>query len=309
MSRGPLGSRLTCSCQTCLVWRRLGEEVHLGHNCQSFKDKASEYLRDAFNKLLEAREEHTSDIWQPLAEGTPGSEKESSEACQGSRKAPEQSKRSKRRGHSSSSGKKVRSPRRGEVERSSVKRSRSRRRRKSHRSPTVSVHSNRRHKRAENLAGSDKPTPVKEELTDAEQNRKNTITVKGEVSPVPRRRDPGGLSRPTSAVGPTATASGHRRPASPASHRGESTRPRNPSPTRGEEVPPGRWTLRERPAEPPHPPRSFRPPEPPGPPPGWAVRPDQAPRSKGVVRRERNLDILAYGPNPERKRLREASRR
>ena len=216
--QGPLGSRLTCSCQTCLVWRRLGEEVHLGHNCQSFKDKASEYLREAFNKLLEAREDHTSDIWQPLAEGTPGSEKDSSEAAQGSRKAPEQKKRSKREGRSSSSGKKVRSPRRGEVKRSSVKKSRSRRRRKSHRSPTVSVHSTRHRKRAGSLTASDKPTPVKEELTDAEQDRKNTVTVKGEVSPVPRKRDPARLSRPTSAVGSTATASGHRRPASPASH-------------------------------------------------------------------------------------------
>lgn len=95
--QGPLSSRPSCPCQICLIWRRLGEEVHLGHSCQSFKDIAPEHLREAFNKVLDAREDHCEDIWRSLAEGPQGDRGPRREASGGSRRAPEEGKKRKRK--------------------------------------------------------------------------------------------------------------------------------------------------------------------------------------------------------------------
>eukprot|EP00435_Cladocopium_sp_Y103_P063657 s737_g25.t1 len=69
--RVTLAARLSCSCTLCLTWRRLGEEIHLGHEHQAFPDQALSQLRQAFNNLLDVREEHRLALWGPLAEGTP----------------------------------------------------------------------------------------------------------------------------------------------------------------------------------------------------------------------------------------------
>ena len=61
---------LTCPCQLCLTWRRLGEEVHLGHESVSFQAKALGLLRAAFEELVDYREAHRLSLWQPLAGGS-----------------------------------------------------------------------------------------------------------------------------------------------------------------------------------------------------------------------------------------------
>ena len=66
---GESGSRLSCGCQLCLTWRRLGEEIHLGHDSLSFQQLALGHLRHCFNELLDWREAHRLELWKPLAEG------------------------------------------------------------------------------------------------------------------------------------------------------------------------------------------------------------------------------------------------
>ena len=125
---------------------------------------------------------------------------------------------------------------------------------------------------------------IKEEPSDSEQERSRR-RIEGEVSPVVLRE---------------------------ARRREERGREVGEEPGEEEtEAPPGRWYWVEPPPEPSLPPRNLRPVEPPGPPPGWVGRtwPRDGPRSKGVKRRERNQDILLYGPDPLRKKAREEERR
>ena len=76
---GTLVARLSCPCALCLTWRRIGEEVHLGHISEDFRAGALVHLRSAFNELLDLREAHRAVVWGPLAGGTPAI---------GARKAP-----------------------------------------------------------------------------------------------------------------------------------------------------------------------------------------------------------------------------
>ena len=72
MGESVLGDRLSCRCQACLTWRRLGEEIHLGHEVSAFTKHGVELLTVAFNSPLDWREQHRLDIWRPVAVGCSG---------------------------------------------------------------------------------------------------------------------------------------------------------------------------------------------------------------------------------------------
>ena len=252
-----------------------------------FIQKAVELLTGVFNELLDWREQHCLAIWHPVAAGAPAAEGEAS---------PPREARPKR--------KRQRSPARSPREDKKVKKERSRRRERKaspnsqspHRKPkSEESHSRSRHpksRRSPTPRPSRKKVPVKEEPTDKDRDRPHTPTVKGEASPVrsstrSRGEEPVLDPQQKGVHGP------HSRPERIQPHLEEDTR------ERGSDLPPGTWTLRERPPAPRTPPRSSRPPEPPGPPPGWVPR-----RSKGVTRRERNNDIYQFGPSSSRKQLR-----
>lgn len=301
---GPIGSRLACPCQLCLTWRRLGEEVHLGHDSVSFQAKAEGLLRAAFEELVDYREAHRLSLWQPLAGGSQqraegehsqdlAPERGSSRG--GERERREQRKRSREEKSEKSSPAKKKEKERGEEK----SRSRHRRRPESSQSPVVSRGgpsvdhqvSQHSHRRIVRSSSEKDCKSAKEEQSEAARNKEPTAVVEGVGAPAGRENKEG-------------RHPGRATPSSSSRLRLEKQRKELP-----EEPPPGRWSLHDKPAEPCHPPRGLllRPPEPPGPPPGWV--PLEQPRSKGWVRRERQADILRFGPDPARKADREAKRR
>lgn len=308
---GPLGSRLTCDCSLCLLWRRLGEEVHLGHQSEAFRAVALEELGRAFDRCLGCREAHRLELWDPLAGGSrnlPEPQEVTGKAPErGSRKS--RSRRRQRREAKKGEGSEETKATRKKEEKDRAK-SRSRHRTRSkkaspaeHRAPDVSSPASSRSKRKESGSTSHRRSSlVKEELSEKEKDKEPTEVVRGEVSPGRRR----GSVEGEGGVGGPSRASGVRLRSAPSvAPRAVLGRPH----LEEEEPPPGRWSLQERPAEPREPPRSFRPPEPRGPPPGWVAESGrEGPRSKGVVRRERQADILLHGPDPKRKAERESRR-
>ena len=309
---GPLGSRLTCDCSLCLLWRRLGEEVHLGHQSEAFRAVALEELGRAFDRCLGCREAHRLELWDPLAGGSrdlPGHQEVTEEAPErGSRKSRSRrrQKREAKKGEESEETKAAR--KRQEQERA---KSRSRRRTRSkkelsseHRAPDASSSASLGSKGKNSGSTSHhRRSLVKEELSEKERNKEPTEAVRGEVSP---GRERGSGESEVRASCPSRASGVRLRSAPSVAPRAAVEEPHRAE----EEPPPGRWSLHERPAEPREPPRPFRPPEPRGPPPGWVgERGREGPRSKGVVRRERQADILLHGPDPKRKADREARHR
>ena len=282
MGESALGARLSCRCRSCLTWRRIGEEIHLGHEVSEFTGQAADLLAVTFNSLLDLREQHRLDIWRPVAAGAPG---DSGEA----QPPPTERKRRRDKSPSGSPKVKIEKPKRRAKERSPGHRER-RVKPKSEDSPSEDRHQKAR--RSRTPRPSKKKVAVKEEPSEIERNRLPTQALKGEASPGSPKRRSGGEERRErpSGVGSSGANSCSLR-----------SRPK-PEDRGGEiesDLPPGTWTLRERPAEPNRSPGASRPPEPPGPPPGWVPR-----RSKGIARRERNEDIFNYGPSSERKQLR-----
>ena len=303
---GSLGARLRCECHLCLYWRRLGEEVHLGHQNLAFQEKALEVLRGAFDQLLGYREAHRLELWDPLAGGSLGSTRPQEVTGESPEKgrSPSRSRRGRRRkskSEDSEEGKSAKKPKKR-----STKRSRSRRRAKSAKDLGEVQPVQPGSASASLAGGSEKSEPpshhrrhqghAKEEGSEKEDSKEPTKVVEGEVSPARHR---GSSLLPSSASGVRLRCG----PSTAPTKEGEK------SPDREEEPPPGRWSLRERPAEPFAAPRHQRPPEPRGPPPGWVDPRGSFARSKGIVRRERQADIFRYGPDPRRKAEREAKRR
>ena len=320
---GPVGARLVCACQLCLTWRRLGEEVHLGHDNKVFEDKALTLLRGAFEELVDFREVHRLSLWQPLAEGSRnsgerrGSPKRTPE--RGSGGEPPKSKRSE--GASEPRGSRKDSSEDRKVAKKASKdskvkkrRSRSRRRVRSKESSSSPrpLPSSLRVRRAglevEELGHpiSPKAKSVKEELSEPEKNEEPTRSGEGVEAPAGRGEREERKAGPERKPGPRVPSGANSIKPQKAPSSAAPAKPTAPT-SRSESPPPGRWTLDVRPAEPRFPPRSFRPPEPNGPPPGW--RGKGGPKSKGTTRRERQADILRFGPDPQRKAAREAKRR
>ena len=300
---GPLGSRLTCPCQLCLTWRRLGEEVHLGHESVSFQAKALGLLRAAFEELVDYREAHRLSLWQPLAGGSQqGAEDKHNQdlaPVRGSSRGGDRERRERRKRSREGESEEARPAKKTDKERRREEsRSRRRRRHKSPQSPVVSTGarpvdhqvSPQSHQRTVRSSSEKGATSVKEERSKA------TSVVEGVAAPEGRDSKEGRHPRPA-----TPSRSSRLRLIE---QRKELLEDARPGP---EEPPPGCWSLHARPAEPRHPPRGFRPPEPQGPPPGWV--PPGGSKSKGVVRRERQEDILQFGLDPARKAEREAKRR
>eukprot|EP00435_Cladocopium_sp_Y103_P012580 s2098_g3.t1 len=264
MGEPALSSRLSCGCEACLVWRRLGEELTLGHHIPAFVREAVRLLTGSFNSLIDWREENRLAVWQPVAAGEPARSEEPS-TSRAEEKAVKEKKREEKRSRreaekkDSSRRSKDRSHRREEKDRQSLRRRSPKaknRSRKSSSSPprpsSTQVHHSKR-------------TAVKEELTEAETDKRPVKSLRGEVSPVRSaalKRKERSPSRGASRESRKGSRS-RREPGSRVS------RERSEGTVR----PPGRWHLTERPAEPVHPPRGRRPPEPAGPPPGWRGRP------------------------------------
>ena len=299
---GPLGDRLSCTCQACLVWRRLGEELHLGHQTPKFLEDAGRLLREVFDLILARREALRLDIWRPLAGGEPGGDKEVPEEKD---KESKPRRRKRRRSHTSrdqSSEVEDKRSRERSTGKEKNKRSRSRRRRKTPGSGASPVRP--------------RVSTLVEEKTEVEEVRqryqKEPSERKGEVSPEKRQAVTASSGKPSSSLRPPPSLSSspttrERKPPAEKKRSREESR-RSPS-EEGSERPPGQWTLRERPREPSRPPSQARPPEPPGPPPGWKGPIKAVQRSKGVVRRERQADIFLHGPSAARKKEREERRR
>ena len=297
---GPLGCRLSCQCHACLVWRRLGEELHLGHQSHRFLEGAALELKECFDKVLNLREVHRLETWSPLAGGTPSL----GEGLEDNRRSSE--KVGQHRKGSSQEKKRSQGTERSKSRKTKVRRSRSRRRREATKSPSASGRPQSSRGGCSEAERKRKPTQVKSEPTEAELDSRGIVTLGRDRSP-----DRGGSSRPSSSLRPVGDLGKE-----DSQHKGRREREEAPPKKRersiGEEKrqrPPGQWSLRERPAEPSRPPSVVHPPEPLGPPPGWRPPPWSGSRSKGTVRRERQEDILRYGPSEGRKRAREERQR
>ena len=305
---GPLGGRLSCPCQACWVWRRLGEELHLGHQSQAFIEVAGKLLREVFDLVLAKREQLRLDVWRPLAEGSPGAEEKKEEPAE---EEPAKSKKRRRRRSGTS---KVESPeverrrrRHSSEEKEKPKRSRSRRRRQgAAKSSSSAARSRGGDREAGKQEGKESPTKVKKETTEADRKRQEAKSEKGEGSPERKGSTkalsgrPSSSLRPPLSVSPSPTTRRRKQLSEKEERRRDTERSQSGE---GRERPPGLWTLR--PAEPSRSPRGSRPPEPPGPPPGWKGPGRGSTRSKGVVRRERQTDIWLFGPSAARKKERE----
>lgn len=265
----------------------------------SFQAKALGLLRAAFEELVDYREAHRLSLWQPLAGGSQqGAEDKHNQdlaPVRGSSRGGDRERRERRKRSREGESEEARPAKKTDKERRREEsRSRRRRRHKSPQSPVVSTGAR----------------PVDHQVSPQSHQR----TVRSSATSVKEER-----SKATSVVEGVAAPEGrdskegrHPRPATPSrssrlrliEQRKELLEDARPGP---EEPPPGCWSLHARPAEPRHPPRGFRPPEPQGPPPGWV--PPGGSKSKGVVRRERQADILQFGLDPARKAEREAKRR
>ena len=280
---GPLGARLTCGCPLCLLWRRLGEEVHLRHSSSIFQDKAVEVLRVAFDQLVDYREVHGLQLWGDLGRGPSRQRRPLPRLRETKRRRSPQWKNLRRR-----EGQESREAPEAAAEDAPLPKE-----------PELHriVHGKaRRLIHLRNLRWE-----ILHHLQGDLQSRRNWVRRK-RIKPT---EDLQGVGAPE---GRKAVGEGRGRPGVRGVPQarplwgGERSLPRC-------EAPPGRWSLSERPSEPSAPPR-FRPPEPRGPPPSWTGSRDrEGPKSKGVVRRERQADILRYGPGPKRKAERELKRR
>ena len=68
---GEVGLNLSCLCQVCLTWRRLGAELARGHANQGYQGEALLRLRWAFNELIDYREANHIALGPPVAVGGP----------------------------------------------------------------------------------------------------------------------------------------------------------------------------------------------------------------------------------------------
>ena len=176
---GPLGARLSCGCHLCLLWRRIGEEIHLGHFSSGFQQRAQEVLRSGFDQLIDFREENRLEVWGSVAEEPsrpPGNKEEPGKSPERGRdKSEEKKKRRKmkpeRRRHSSEESAEVSSPqvKKKEEKKKNKERSRSARHRQSRRSSSTSSKVKR--------------PSVKEEPSEVERDKGPTEEVVGERPP------------------------------------------------------------------------------------------------------------------------------
>ena len=65
----PFGGGLSCLCQVCLTWRRLGQELARGHPDKGYQQEALVRLRHIYNELLDYREANLIGLGSPLAGG------------------------------------------------------------------------------------------------------------------------------------------------------------------------------------------------------------------------------------------------
>ena len=241
------------------TWRRIGEEVHVGHSSEGFRSEAFGYSRSAFNDLIDLREVHRAEVWGPLAGGAlpPEADKAVSPSApeSGSQEISEEggaARKREERDHKAAERSEGKSSKPEEKRR---RRSGSHRRTRSR----SQVHSHKNEK-----SQSPSTREVKEEQTTAERSKPPLAEVRGEAAP-------GGGEQGELRVGPAVPASS--RPSGESSSRAAALRSEEPPRRRSKEErreenednrpPPGRWTLTERPGEPSHA-RAFRPPE--GPP-------------------------------------------
>ena len=160
---GPLGARLTCGCPLCLLWRRLGEEVHLRHSSSIFQDKAVEVLRVAFDQLVDYREVHGLQLWGDLGRG-PSRQRRPLPRLRGDKekekpsvKEPKEKRRSREQ----------RSPRSRSRRRPTSKRTRT----SSHRPrESQASHPSEKSKVRDSSSSSRRPS-IKEELSEKEKNK------------------------------------------------------------------------------------------------------------------------------------------
>ena len=256
-------------------------------------------LRSGFDQLIDFREENRLEVWGSVAEEPsrpPGNEEGPGKSPEKGREKSEEKKKRRRRKperrrQSSEESAEVSSPqvKKKDEKKKNKERSRSARHRRSRKSSSTSSKVKR--------------PSVKEEPSEVERNKGPTEEVVGERPPEKLQKtgeEKSPLTRPS-------ISEGIRLRSAPSS---APSKGRDKSPEVRENPPPGTWTLREKPPEPRYPPRGFRPPEPHGPPPFWRDSGSRGTgRSKGVTRRERQADILQYGPDPTRKAQREERRR
>ena len=168
---------------------------------------AANLLREVFNKVLDEREALRLDVWRPLAENTPG-EKTKETSPEAKREKP--SKRRRRRSKPEKEGTtEVESPRsRGRSEgRKRSERSRSRKRKKPSKRSSSSPIPSGSGKKPEAEEKVEKSVRVKKEPTEAELDRRPTVSLGREVSPVSHRGVRVSGKRPTSSLRPAASVS------------------------------------------------------------------------------------------------------
>eukprot|EP00438_Fugacium_kawagutii_P007753 Skav221253 [mRNA] locus=scaffold1045:682679:688780:+ [translate_table: standard] len=299
-----LEGRLTCQCQVCATWRRLGAVISARHQSERFHLQAKEVLRTAFSDLLDVAGDHHPWPTAPVAAGSGGPQtppplhsvlpetREPAGLAPGGERSPK-----------ATSAKDL--PREGEKKEENKDRSRRRRRRASR---------EKDHRKA---------SKERSQASRSHQSELRTASSKSAPAPVKVKEEPEEESPPKSPVSPADKGDKASRTKekkvkdSRTPSRKRSKEKEDSPPNRGKEKkkkdtvednepPPGTWTLRPR--SPDHPP-PRRPAEPAYPPRWSTQRSRPTSRSKGIKRDVRNADINEYGCDPERKRWREERHR
>eukprot|EP00435_Cladocopium_sp_Y103_P039833 s1161_g10.t1 len=276
---GEVCPHLSCVCQVCLTWRRLGVELSRGHSDSGYLTEALAKLRWAYNELIDYREANNIGLELPVAAG--GSQTVPPAPSRGEGEAVEKSPAEGEQGSPEESEKEE--PQREAKEREALERERDKAV-KDKKKKTKEEKNSRGEKKEKKAKTREEDTRQRSEASQSRRKKsrkteeEKPFLVKEEPAEEEEKEDQRQESQDRGEVSPVRLT--------------EAPQDEEDEETDGEgreadctEPPPGRWYSEAPPPEPVHPPRFLRPHQPSTPPPGWSGhRGRETGRSKGVNR-------------------------